>query len=271
MSNGAIDLSEFYGTLRSYRQRVDALLDTARELFLRAMHSDSNILTWYGKRFWVDRVRWLVVPMLAFDTPPTGFTLVGDGGEVGENLEVFGGTSHLEASNQLLDVLGAMLAGGSMKPPWGMTGAHLLNLAVVQPLVNPSFGPLFWLALAEDAPGPADNLYTDLAPMMFEMSVYPTRVPSSQEVRRAQGEFLLRLTSGLVGGDAEQRSADDWLRICTWPLYAQWPMMDRLFTRSGRTPPGPRSRRASRGAECGSRPEAAPLASNRATLGTTAQ
>jgi hypothetical protein len=48
-------------------------------------------------------------------------------------------------------------------------------------------------------------------------------------VRRAQGEFLLRLTSGLVGGDAEQRSADDWLRICTWPLYAQWPMMDRLF------------------------------------------
>jgi hypothetical protein len=39
-------------------------------------------------------------------------------------------------------------------------------------------------------------------------------------------------TSGLAGGDAEQRSADDWLRVCSWQLWAQWPMMDRLFTAS---------------------------------------
>lgn len=232
MSAGAIDLTEYHEKLVHYRRRVGDWLTAAREGFLRAMHSDSNVLTWYGERFWVDRVRWLVVPMLAFDRPPSGFTLVedGDGGETSENLEVYGGTSRMLTSYQLLSVLGAMLSGGVMRPPWVMTGADLLNLVVVQPLVNPPFGPLFWLALAEDAPGPADNLYTDLAPMMFDMSVYPTRVPSPQEVRRAQGEFLLRLTSGLVGGDAEQCSPEGWLRSCTWELYAQWPMMDRLFT-----------------------------------------
>lgn len=48
-------------------------------------------------------------------------------------------------------------------------------------------------------------------------------------MRRAQGEFLLGLTSGVVGSDAERRSADDWLRICTWQLYAQYPLMNRVF------------------------------------------
>jgi hypothetical protein len=208
------------------------LLDAAREPFLRAVHSDSNVLTWYDRQFWVDHVRWLVVPMFDVGAATIGHTLQtdGEGGEVNETLAVYGGSSRMNWSHELLRVLGAMLAGTTERRIWDMTSAHLLNLAVVQPLVNPPFGPLFWLALAEDAPGPADNLYTDLAPMMFDMSAYPTRVPSPQEVRRAQGEFLLRLTSGLVGGDAEQRTADDWLRICTWPLYAQWPMMDRLFT-----------------------------------------
>jgi len=231
MRGGAMDDTEFYEKLGHYRRGVGEIFVAAREAFLRAMYSDANVLTWYEQQFWVDRIRQLVIPMRAFDTLPSGFTLIddGDGGENNENLEVFGGTSRLQTSSQLLSVLGAMLAGVSIPPPWTGTGAHWLNLAVVQPLINPPFGPLFWLALAEDAPGPADNLYTDLAPMMFDMSIFPTREPSPEAVRRAQGEFLLRLTSGLAGGDAEQRSADDWLRICTWQLYAQWPMMDRLF------------------------------------------
>ena len=196
------------------------------------MHSDSNVLTWYDEKFWVDRVRWLVLPMFDIRTPPVGYTLQddGEGGEVNESLAVFGGSSRMNWSHELLRVLGAMLAGTTERHLWSMTGAHLLNLAVVQPLVNPPFGPLFWLAFAEDAPGPADNLYTTLGPMMFDMSVYPTRVPDPHEMRRAQGQFLLQLTSGLVGGDAEQRSADDWLRICNWQLHAQYPMMNRLFS-----------------------------------------
>jgi hypothetical protein len=232
MSGGAIDLTEFYEQLGQYRRRVGEVLAAARQVFLRAMEGDSNVLTWYDQTFWVDRTRWLVVPMLDVGTATVGHTLQddGDGGEVNETLAVYGGMSRMNWSHEIGRVLGTMLAGTTERRIWAMTGAHLLNLAVVQPLVNPPFGPLFWLALAEDTPGPADNLYTELTPMMFDMSIYPTRVPSPQEVRRAQGEFLLRLTSGLVGGDAEQRSPDDWLRICTWQLYAQWPMMDRLFT-----------------------------------------
>jgi hypothetical protein len=177
MSASGIDLTEYNEKLAHDRRRVGDLLATAREDFFRAMRSDSNVLTWYGERFWVDRVRWLVVPMLAFDTPPRGFTLVedGDGGEISENLEVYGGPSRLQTSYEFLSVLGAMLSGGAMQHPWVVTAAHLLNLAIVQPLMNPAFGPLFWLVLAEDVPGPADNLYTDLAPMMFDMSVYPAQ------------------------------------------------------------------------------------------------
>lgn len=229
--SGAMDDTEFYGTLSSYRPRVGAVLDAAREAFLQAMRSDSNIMTWYGDKFFVDRVRWLVLPMFVFDTPPVGDTLKddGEGGEINENLEVFGGSSRWHDSPALLSVLGHVLAGTTERQVWRMTGAHLLNLMVVQPLVNPPFGPLFWLALAEDAPGPADNLFKALAPMMFDMTVYPTRVPDPREVRRAQGQFLLQLTHGVVGGDAEQRSDDDWLRICSWQVHALWPMMERLF------------------------------------------
>jgi hypothetical protein len=142
---------------------------------------------------------------------------------------MYGGSSRMGFSDEITRALGAMLAGTTQRHLWDMTGAHLLNLAVGQPLVNPPFEPLFWLALAEDIPGPADNLYTTLGPMMFDMSVYPTRMPSPQEVRRAQGQFLLDLTSGLVGGDAEQCNAEDWLRICTWQLYAQYPLMNGVF------------------------------------------
>jgi hypothetical protein len=232
MSNGAMDPAEFYGKLSNYRQRVGALLDEAREMFLRAMHSESNILTWYDKKFWVDRVRWLVLPFFDLETPVAGgYTLEddGEGGEINEKLAMYGGSSRMDFSYEITRVLGAMLAGMTQRQSWDMTGAHLLNLAVVQPLVNPPFGPLFWLALADDIPGPADNLYTTLSPMMFDMSVYPTQVPDPREVRRAQGQFLLDLTSGLVGGDAEQRNAEDWLRICTWQLYAQYPLMNRVF------------------------------------------
>jgi hypothetical protein len=231
MSNGAMDPAEFYGTLDSYRQRLGGVLEAGREAFLRAMYSDSNVLIWYGQKFWVDRVRWLVLPLFDLRPLPAGYTLEddGEGGELNEKLAMYGGSSRMDFSYEITRVLGAMLAGTTQRHSWDMTGAHLLNLAVVQPLINPPFGPLFWLALAEDIPGPADNLYTTLAPMMFDMSLYPTRVPSVQEVRRAQGEFLLGLTSGMVGGDAERRSADDWLRICTWQLYAQYPLMNRVF------------------------------------------
>lgn len=226
------ELEPYDRTLLSYRQRVGALLDDARARFLRAMHSDSNILTWYDEKFWVDRVRWLVLPLFVFENKlPSGFTLQddGEGGEVNENLMVFGGSSRMHGSHTMTRVLGAMLAGTTERHIWGMTGAHLLNLAVVQPMVNPPFGPLFWLAFAEDGPGPADNLYTTLTPMMFDMTVYPMRVPDPQEIRRAQGEFLLQLTSGVAGGHAEQYSDDDWLRLCSWQVHAQYPMMNKLF------------------------------------------
>jgi hypothetical protein len=231
MLAAAMDLAEYKEQLWGYRRRVGAVLDGAREAFLGAMRGDSNVLTWHGEQFWVDRERWLVVPVAVFDRSPSGFTLVddGEGGEVHENLEVFGGPSRWVPSHELLRVLGAILAGTTERRIWSMSGAHLLNLAVVQPLLNPAFAPLFWLSFAHDAPGPADNLYQYFGESMFDMMAYPTRVPADAELRRGQGRLLLELSSGVAGGDAEQRSADDWLRICTWQVHAQYPIMDRLF------------------------------------------
>jgi len=231
MLAAAMELAEYKDQLRGYRRRVGAILDAARDTLLGAMHGDSNVLTWYGEQFWVDRARRLVLPMYVFDALPAGHTLAddGDGGEAHDNLEVFGGPSRMVASHEFLRVFGAMLAGTTDRHTWATTGAHLLNLAVVQPLINKSFEPLFWLAFAHDTPGPIDNFYQTVGESMFDMMEYPTRVPDPDELRRGQGRLLLELTSGLMGGDAEQRSADDWLRICNWQLHAQYPIMDRLF------------------------------------------
>jgi hypothetical protein len=231
VSSDKSERAAYYEKLWRYRLRVGAVIAEAREKFLAAMHSDSNVFTWYNEEFWVDRVRWLVLPMSHLGTKATGHTLQddGEGGDVNDALVMYGGSSRMNWSHELTRVLGAMLAGTTERHFWDMSGAHLLNLAVVQPMVNPPFGPLFWLALAEDAPGPADNLYTTLTPMMFDMTAYPTRVPDPQDIRRAQGEFLMQLTGGIAGGDAERYSANDWLRLCSWQLHAQYHLMGRLF------------------------------------------
>lgn len=49
----------------------------------------------------------------------------------------------MDSSYEITRVLGAMLAGTTQHQLWDMTGAHLLNLAVVQPILDPPFGPLF--------------------------------------------------------------------------------------------------------------------------------
>jgi len=51
------------------------------------MRSDSNVLTWYDRKLWVDRVRWFVLPLFEVETAPANDTLDddGEGGEVNEN------------------------------------------------------------------------------------------------------------------------------------------------------------------------------------------
>src|SRR3954468_6466647 len=120
MSNGAMDPAEFYGTLDSYRQRLGGVLEVGREAFLRAMYSDSNVLIWYGQKFWVDRVRWLVLPLFDLRPLPAGYTLEddGEGGELNEKLAMYGGSSRMDFSYEITRVLGAMLAGTTQRHSW---------------------------------------------------------------------------------------------------------------------------------------------------------
>jgi len=207
---------------RTYAALVDAIAE-AREPFARALQPDQpNTFTWRGEEFWVDRARWMVFS--ASDIQPwKNETTLPDDGELGDAynlLEVFGGDARGENTGQILMVFARLLCGVQHEHAWMGTSTHVLNLAVAQPFVNPAFASLFWLALAEDS-GPRGHrrtLYELVAPLIYEMKVYPHLRPHASEVRRAQVAFVHGLSPDLDERDALTLSDADWAERCAETL-----------------------------------------------------
>ncbi|NJM90924.1 MAG: hypothetical protein HC863_01175 [Myxococcales bacterium] len=84
-------------------------------------------------------------------------------------LDVYAGEHQLEDTGSILKMWARVIAGAASRGLWDLVGAKVINLAIAQPAVNPAFGPLFWLALADDM-GPvgdhADNLFELVGPMI---------------------------------------------------------------------------------------------------------
>jgi hypothetical protein len=169
-------------------------------------------------------------------------TTLPDDGEASEAfnlIECAGGESRHVFTGNIQTVFARILCGVSCEDVFS-TSADLLNLAVVQPLVNPAFESLFWLALAEDS-GPAghrENLYELALPMTYEMKHHPARHPSPAEVRRAQVAFLRERVPELDAQDALTLSESAWAARCAQELAQQWVAVDRhvlhdVFERAG--------------------------------------
>lgn len=232
-----------------HRERRDQIrsavledLAGARQAFLGAMQPDrDNVFAWRDEAFWVDRARMLVIPARLAAAWRSADTLPDDGemGEATSLVEVFGGPLRFETSDQIMLLFAWLVRDVQAHYPWAMPGAHVLNLAVVQPVVNPAFGPLFWLALAHDlaTPESSSNLYELVGPMLIDPGV-PVELRPTAEVRTAQAALLEALAPGRPVPDARSLSEADWSRYCDAQLDAHREMVgalvfDDVWSRAG--------------------------------------
>ena len=150
--------------------------------------------------------------------------------EAGDLLDVYGGESLLVDGGALLRLWTLLGSGLGGQQTWSPDGARLLNLAVMQPEVNPAFGPLFWLLLAQElgpTETPSGNLVKAMGPMMYQLRYYPTLVPPAESVRSAQVSFLEELSPGSTDGGCAEFSDEDWSERCHGELERRREWVER--------------------------------------------
>ncbi len=219
--------------IKRLRQAVLADLDLAKEGFERALQPDQpNVFTWHGETFWVDRVRRFIVPGDGDARPPGTFSLEDD--EQNDLLDIYAGEYQIGDTGSFSRMWARLISGSTVRSVWEIDGAKFLNLAIAQPQINPAFGPLFWLFLADDmGPGPIwdhdKNLYTRVAPMIYRLSEHPTLIPSPEEVRSAQIAFLEGMFPGTTDASSQHLSDMEWAARCEEQLRLHQDLVDNQF------------------------------------------
>jgi hypothetical protein len=219
------------------RKAVLTDLAVAREGFERALQpGQENVFSWHGQKFWVDQVRRFVIPRASSLRLKEGFwarsTLPRSEDDATELLESYAGEYPLEDTGSILKMWAELIAGLEESALWDLVGAKMINLAVAQPAINPAFGSLLWLALADDMGQIGDyapNLFKRVGPMMHQLIDYPELTPPAAEVRRAQVEFLERLFPGSTDGSCEQLSDMEWAARCEELLRQHQNLVDDRF------------------------------------------
>lgn len=224
---------------RKLRQAVLAELAGAREGFELALQPGRpNVFTWHGETFWVDRVRRFVIPGASSSRVEerswtSRDTLPSEDPEAKDLLEVYAGEHQMEDTGSILNMWAGLVAGLEGRALWDLVGAKVINLAIAQPAINPAFGALFWLALADDMGRFGDyapNFFKVVGPMMYRLMDYPELTPPPAEVRRAQVEFLERLFPGSADASCEQLSEVEWAARCEEQLRQHQSLVDdRVF------------------------------------------
>jgi hypothetical protein len=211
------------------RLAIERDLAVARDSFDRALHADgSNVFVWHDEEFWVDRVRRIAVPAAGI-TWRSSTTLPDDGelSDAKDFLEVYGGSARSEDTGSILKLFAWLMCGVERHHLWTPTAAHVLNLAVAQPIINPAFRSLFWLALAEDS-GPSghrSSFYDLVGPMIY--APYETESsPGAAEIRRAQVAFVEELFPGASGAGPDQLSDLQWAERCEQLLRSRQAFVD---------------------------------------------
>jgi hypothetical protein len=199
---------------------VERLRDVVRETLSPGA---SNIFTWLESELWVDRSRLLVL----------GRTFVAerlkcaDSDRVPDNLEdelqFFSPRHAMNDAWQHVRLLKAFIRGsGRERTHFGLCG-DFVNYAVVQPLVNPAFASLFWLALDRELNrdrGPSLDLGRGLGALAFDMASYPTSKSESSKVRDAQVQFVHEyLDTNLAEGKWRHASDEEWASYCAQLLH----------------------------------------------------
>jgi hypothetical protein len=173
------------------RRTILGEIERLQARFLACMEGGAaRTFDWAGRRFWVDRRRWLalkaqeVEAFIGEDTLPVT-------AETEDLLDFYGGASRSLSVIDVADVF-AWLLSGTLEDNTGMPSVtQLLNLVVVQPLVNPASAPIFWVALnAGLAPDEPAELIDIMRPMIFDMATWPESRSAAAKVRAAQADFF---------------------------------------------------------------------------------
>jgi hypothetical protein len=203
------------------RDAISNEIATTRSLFLAAVTAGNrNRFKWWNRDFWVDQTRWIALPLMeaesfeeAREIPPEEQSI----------LDVYGGQDRYTTVEALRDVLVRWVARTFEREAIYADGCHALNLLVVQPLVNPAFGSLLWIALALDLTGREvpNNFFDTLRAMMFDMAAYPTSRGNAVAIRAAQVDFVRRCLPSLVPPNWAELSDEEWAQACEG-LYQEY-------------------------------------------------
>jgi hypothetical protein len=191
-------------------REVAAIREALGRVF--ASHGE-NRLVWQGVQFWVDRKRQLVLgerqARTFFDAQ--GETLVNPELEM-LALHVAGHPA--ESVYGYAELLGAVVVGGESIAP--SRCAAFVNYAACQPLVNPAFAFVFWLALDSllKRSSPTRDVATTLRPLCIDLSRYPESLYDASGVREAQAAFLRDVRAVSVDIDAKSATNEEWARFC---------------------------------------------------------
>ncbi len=175
------------------RERVFVEIERLRPTVEAALTPDgSNEFSWLECELWVERSRWLVLEQgFARDKVHATGDRVPD--QYQEDLQFWSSRHHFVSSWDLVELLAAFIRGDGAERRHGGKCSTFINYAIVQPLVNPAFGSLFWLAVDEDLDrmhAAAPDLGEAVGAMAYDMSWYPESRCEATQVRGAQIEFV---------------------------------------------------------------------------------
>jgi len=199
------------GEIDAIRNAILEAVTRARRDFDEALARDGR-LSWNGVELWIDRTRLLVAP----DTLARGHGC-SDPGDLPQHLRnipvvASARTSYGDAA-ELVDDMARTVGGGDMPDPLASAAAEFITYCVIQPLVNPAFGPLFWLALERDLG--SGRLGDIVGALAYDMRQLPeTRGADRPRIRAAQIELAEQFDPQLERLRWTAASDAEWAAYC---------------------------------------------------------
>lgn len=205
-------------TSAGIRERVLVEVEQLRSSIRAALApGGSNRFEWLGARLWVDRARLLAIDLEYVRDHYHCETADRVPDEHEDDLDFWSpqGTSY--DSWALVELLRSIAVGDSETNQGGMS-ANFVTLAVLQPLANPAFESLFWLAVSEDLDNrhaAAPDLGEAVGAMAYDMVHFPDSKRDAAGVRAAQVEFVKRhVEPALQAGSWRHAQEPAWVAHC---------------------------------------------------------
>jgi len=220
------------------RKRIRDCLDEARQEVITSLKGTvPSTFRWMSRAFWLDRTRLLVLPNESANARGFG-GLDAIPASQEEDIEISGPRHSTTGAWDVVKVMASMISPGPDRPILVTAACDLIELAVIQPMVNPAFESIFWLALYREINprgGKGRELGAAMGPLAFDMSGYPASRAEAGTIRAAQVAFIDAHLENISGDRLEDRerwlvaSDEAWADRCADVVAMQTTHLDLLF------------------------------------------